>query len=482
MAADKNQDIVMPRRLSTQASAETPAGAVQPGNSISTSTFSTLNQSVQSLRSQNRLSEAIRELTSFEGTASAAVFDFVEVANSGFQVAAYNTATGEYDPEGSRLVNSIVARMDSLNDYSKGFSDRLSIDSLIESCLLEVCTSGGLANELVLNKARLPERISVFAYDSITWKSKGNGERYPIQQGTSGEINLDLATIFVSESHRHANKAYARSMMEPAVNNSWYYQEFIEEMRRTVRRQGHGRMTVSIDAERVKAAATPETQADPAKLKTWMETVRTDVERVLGSLNPEDVFVSYDTAKAEMLKGEGEKSDYVPLLQNLSGSLATSLKASPSIIGLRMEGSQSLSNTESLIFLKVAKALQRPVEANLSRILTLAVRLYGVESHVVFKFNPINLRPEDELEAFKIMKQDRILKLLSLGFYSDDEAAIELGCGFRQEGSEPLSGSMFMHQDKTDTGIDAEDASPNMDPQGRALQPDTPNKAGGESQ
>lgn len=131
------------------------------------------------------------------------------------------------------------------------------------------------------------------------------------------------------------------------------------------------------------------------------------------------------------------------------------------------------------MFLKVARGIQRPIEEVMSRILTLAVRLYGVDAYVKFRFEGINLRPEDELEAFKTMKQDRVFNLLSEGFLTDEEAAHELGTGPRAPGAPPLSGTGF---NRSSGGIDAEDASPNTDPQGNALQPDTPKKGGGESQ
>lgn len=74
------------------------------------------------------------------------------------------------------------------------------------------------------------------------------------------------------------------------------------------------------------------------------------------------LFVTYDVAKADMLKSEGEKSDYVSLMNTMSGNLATALKSNPSTLGLRIEGSQSLSNTESLITIKVASSVRRYVE------------------------------------------------------------------------------------------------------------------------
>lgn len=471
------QQTVMPKRLLTKAAAQTPASGVENGQAISVDSFSVLNQTVQSLRANNKVPEALRQLVSFDGTVSSAVFSFVEVAQSGYKVAAYDPVTHTYSPEATRLVNTFIARLNSLSDYSKGFADRMSMDTLIEMGLLETITTGAVCQELVLDKARLPDTINMFSYDTVEWKAK-NGARYPVQNGSSGEISLDFATIFITESHRFASKARARSMMEPAITTSWYFNEFIEDMRRTVRSQGNSRLTVTLNAEKVIASATAEVQADQALLQTFLETVRTEVENVVKTLSPEDALVMYDTAEASALKMLGEKSDYVPLLQNLSGNMATSLKSSPSILGLRMEGSQSLSNTESLIFLKIARAIQKPLETNMSRILTLACRLYGIDAYVEFRFNTINLRPDDELEAFKVMHQTRNLELLSLGFLTDDEAALEFDVWARPAGSPQLSGTGFMKA----TTIDASKASPNTDAQGAALQPDTPNKGGGASQ
>jgi hypothetical protein len=115
----------------------------------------------------------------------------------------------------------------------------------------------------------------------------------------------------------------------------------------------------------------------------------------------------------------------------------------------------------------------------MSRALTLAVRLFGVDTYVKADFRPINLRPEDELEAFKVMKQDRILDQLSLGLITDDEAAFELDLPPRAPGAPELSGTFFRDSASQNR---ADEVSPNQDPQGRALQPDTPKRGGGRSQ
>lgn len=474
------KQVTLPKKLVKKAQSNTPASSYDRGNSIPRDNTRAANQSIQSFRIQNNDVAAVRALDLIDGTFSSSIFSFVEIANSPVKIAAYETSTHQFSMSGTQLARSVVASLDTLYDYSKGYADKRSLERTLETGLLEVITTGAVSAELVLDKYRLPDRINIVPYDTLEWVSRGDGTKYPVQQSSTGDsIKLDLPNFFVAELHKHANKAYASTMMAPALNSSFHFNEFIEDMRRTLRRHGHGRLDVKIISEMVMAAAPEEIKADPEKLKTWLASVQEDVSTELTGLNPEDALVHYDSAEVNLMKGEGEKADYVPLLNALSGQHATSLKTSPSILGLRLSGSQSLSNTESLVFLKVARGIQRPVEEVMSRALTLATRLYGEDVYVKFKFEPINLRPEDELEAFKTMRQDRIFNLLSEGFITDEEAADMLGTGPRTPGAPPLSGTGF---NRGNGSIDATNASPNNDPQGRALQSDSPTNAGGSSQ
>lgn len=480
MAEGVNRPTVLPTKLVKKALATTVASSVDKGNAIPKDNTRSANQSILTFRSQNSDIAAVRALDIIDGTFSAAIFDFVEIAHSAFKVTAYDTLSHQYSEQGTLAARSVVSSLDTLYDYSQGYADKRSLSGVIETALVEILCTGALAAELVLDKVRLPDRINIIPYETIEWVSKGDGTKYPRQLSTTGDpIPLDIATFFVSELHKHASKAYATTMMSAALNSSYHFNDFLEDMRRAVRRQGHGRMNVKLISEKVAAAAPESVKEDPEKMQAWLATAINDVATELGNLNPEDALVFYDSVEASLLKGEGEKADYVPLMNAVSGQHATSLKTSPSILGLRLSGSQSLSNTESLVFIKVARGIQRPVEEVMSRLLTLATRLVGADVYVKFRFDPINLRPEDELEAFRTMRQDRILTLLSEGFYTDEEAADLLGTGPRAPGAPPLSGTGFM---RGNSKIDAKKASPNNDPQGRALQSDSPSKAGGSSQ
>lgn len=434
------------------------------------------NQSISVLRDTGQTMAAVRQLARVDGTTSAAVFYLTQVAMSNYRVSAYDPATNEFSQEGTSLAESVMASLDTLWDYTEGFADKASIDTLVQTMLRESAITDAVCAELVLDKAFFPDRITTFSYETITWAARGDGRRYPKQANPQGgETVLDFPTVVIAENARDADNAYTRSMYEAALTMAFYFDEFIEDMRRAMRRVGHSRMRAKLILDTVKLSAPREVANDANKLRAYLEEKRQEVETILSNLEPEDALVHYDTAEIATDRAEQDKADYSQLMEALSGMLSTALKASPSILGLRLAGSQSLSNTESLIFLKAARYIQIPVETAMSRLLTLAVRLLGSDVYVHFAFDPIDLRPANELEAFKVMQLDRVTTLLSLGFISDEEAAQMLGTGPRPAGAPPLSGTMF----KDVKAVDVSKASPNNGAQEKAMQPDTPSKSGG---
>jgi hypothetical protein len=281
------KQVTLPTKLVKKAQANTAASGYTRGNAIPQDSTRAANRSIQAFRSQNNDVAAVRSLDLIDGTVSSAIFSFVEIANSPFKVTAYQTDDHQYSEEGTQMARSVVASFDTLYDYSKGYADKRSLTATIESALQEVITTGALAAELVLDKLRLPDRVNIVPYDTIEWVSKGDGTKYPRQQSTSGDpIKLDLPNFFIAELHKHANKAYASTMMAAALNSSYHFNEFIEDMRRTVRRQGHGRLDVSLISEQIAAAAPDDVKNDPGKMATWMTSIQEAVSDELTDLNP----------------------------------------------------------------------------------------------------------------------------------------------------------------------------------------------------
>ena len=474
-AARAATEFVAPKRTQPGRKTQAAGRSTEVGDTLARDTQNMMLSTVDSLLNSNKVGDAIRLAVRHQGTLGTAHFNLVEMAITGWQAVAYDMETEQVSQEAQHLLNTILTRLNTNLDYS-GFDDKIGFERVLEMLITDCVTTSGVGLELVLDKSRMPERLVPFPYDTIEWK-QGSRSRYPVQRGTGDETELDFPTIFVSDLHRSPNAAYADPIFEAALRDGRAYEQFLQDMRRVVRRAGHDRLVVTLDASRIQEVAPPEVKGDPEKLQTWMEDVRTGVEQVVDELGPEDALVVFDTVKTDLLTSDGGKADYVSLMNALSGNLATALKSNPSILGLRIEGSQSLSNTESLIYLKIARAMRRPAQEVLSRALTLAIRLYGLPAYVEFKFDPIDLRPERELAAFETMRMDSDLALLSMGQITDLEFSIRRGLGTLPEGYTQLSGTGF-HSKKP---VDASKASPNTGAQERALQPDTPDAAGGAS-
>jgi hypothetical protein len=487
MARQSTTDSVkLPRNLAAGAKSRVrPSDSTSAGSTLrQTAIYDLINRSANAYRTSTNTTQLMRELARIEGPISSAVNSLVQIANSGFRIWVADAATNRFSYEGWLLSQSILAALDTTFDYTEGYAAKDSSETIKQVLLREAVITGGCSMELVLNKARLPDTFLVVGLETLEWVSDGKGGKYPTQRiaGQNQPQNLNIPTFFTAFAQPDPGLVQARSMMESCLKLLVFFEEFLDDIRRAIRQNGHTRTSISIDVEKILESAPKDVINDADKLREYLEGIRDQIVTNVQGLAPEDALVTFDTVKVENLQsGLGNKVDYNPMLTTLSGLYATAMKTPPSAIGLRLEsGSQALGNVESLIFAKTAKAIQAPVEQVLSRAITLACRLFGLNVYCNFMFKKIDLRPESELEAFRVMEQDRILDLLSLGMISDEEAAWELDLGPLPEGYVPLSGTRFRD------GTAKKEFDPNSadSAMGKVLQPgsDLPRKGGGRSQ
>lgn len=482
--------IELPRRLVAGArSSVRPTDSSDKGDRITQNAlFALMNTAASSYRRVNSITQLMRHLARAEGPFSTAIFNMVEVASTPFRVSAYDAATHTFNAEATQLAYTILTSWDTPMDYD-GFSQKKSLASTINMMFREEILTGALCAELVLNKERLPERLQIVGAETLTWLSDGKKGSIPAQEDPdkNDPVPLDIPTFFVEHLHADPDMVVPRSMMESALKMLVYFEEFMDDVRRAVRQSGHNRLKIVLNAEKLKASAADPVRRDPKKLRAYMEDVQTAVQTQINAMTPEEALILFDTADADVMNsGMGSKMDYTPLLNVVVGQYATGMKTPPSILGLRLEsGSQALGNIETLMFLKTAKALHTPAETVLNRALTLACRLYGADVYVEGKFDPIDLRPELELQAFRAVQRSNIKDDLSDGFISDDEAANLLGCFPRPAGAPKLSGTMYRNKGSASTDSDPADmTNPGDTAAGRTLQPpkNVPRKGGGRSQ
>ena len=466
-------DYLLPKRtLAGKAKAKRPGTDVDRGQSIRNDLKNYVASAIASVRTLSDINTIIRTLMREDGLFSSAANSMVSLSvGAGFRLAGYD-ATGKMDLAVMSAAYLIVDKLDVQNDYQQGYNDKQDVATLLASLCLDVVGSGGCGAELVLDKELGPERLVPVGYTTITWESNGRGGRYPTQD--NGEINLNFPTVFISELNRNSDEAYSVSPLRPGLAQTFQFNEFLEDTHRAVNRTGHSRLISTLDQEAVKQMAPPEVAADAKKMADFFNSVRASVEESISALEPEDALVSYDTVKHTIEDVGGSKADYSSLLTTLGNLLGVALKTPATISGLRSAGSEALSNAETLIYMKVVEASRSPVEEVMSRALTLAVRLMGVDGSVRFEFNPIDLRPETELEAYRASRQNRILQQLNYGMITDADACFQLG--LRPQGlSKALAGTGF-YDNGAWQEVPKADRSTSS---GKAAAPSTPTKSGG---
>lgn len=467
-------DVVLPKsNVAGKARAKRPGSDNDIGQTIRRTNTQYNPATTDAIRTRADVNTIIRELMREEGIFSSAANAMVSLAsNSGFKIAGYDSG-GAMNLEVMGMAWNLLDKLNTLHDYSQGFNDKAGVSSLVTTLTKDVVSSGGCGAELVLLPDFTPDRMVPIGYSSMDWASDGKGGRYPTQD--NGDIELNLPTVFVAEYARHASEAYAESPLRPGLPMTVHFNEFLEDTRRAVNRVGHSRMVATLITDKLIAAAPDDIKNDSQKLQDYFQEQYNNVLDALEDLEPEDAVIGFDSVEFDVKDMGGSKSDYTPLMTTLGNMQGASLKTPASVTGLRAGGGQGLSNAETLVYLQTVDSIRVPVEEVMSRALTLAIRLLGIDGSVKFEFKPINLRPDDELEAYRGTRQKRILEALSWGLINDADACFELG--LRPQGlMAELSGTRFYTKSADSGEAERESSS------GRALNPGTPTKSGGDDQ
>lgn len=396
------------------------------------------------LRTQVNTKATIRELASVSPDLSASVWAYQRmIVTRGFKAVAY-TQDGIPDPQATAALQQVISRFQYFGDYTEGFSAIGTLHSCAEALAKELRLYGSCSMELVLDKARLPGRLQPISTTQLSFYEDKNGYAYPVQTVNGVDIDLDVPTFFYESLDQDLLQAYSDSPMEAAVQPVLADAEFTNDVRRTIKRALHPRLKAIIDSELfLKSMPIEIKNGTQEQQDTYRNAFIAAVESTVNGLEPDDALVAFDTIDFDYLNNGNVtlNKEWDTLQQMINSKLATGTKAPPAVLG-HGSGSQNVASTETMLFVRYCEGVQLKLNSILSRALTLGVRLLGHDVYVKFEFDRIDLRPDSELEAFRSMKQERVLELLSFGFITDEQAGLEL------TGSLPpkplgLSGTMF---------------------------------------
>jgi hypothetical protein len=408
------------------------------------------NLDIPTLRLGQTTRQVIRDFAAVSPDLSAAISAYLRTAiTDSYTVIAYNV-DGTFNRDATALAQQIASRMDILGNYDDGFSGIWSLRSCSEALGKELMLYGGMAAELVLDKTRLPRTIAPVHVPSVQFRPDDKWLK-PFQKVGSDEIDLDIPTFFYCALDQDLTQPYADSPLEAAIQPVLFSQDFMNDLRRIVKRAIHPRLGVKIDHDKFKKFIPADVLTTEDGLKIYMDKMVSGLEGKINGLKPEDALIFFDMIVCEYINNGNTalNKEWDTLMSIANSKLATGAKTLPSILG-HGSGSQNIASSETLLFMKNAEGtVQAKLEEIYSKAFTLAVRLFGQDVTVAFKYESIDLRPDSELEAFKTMKQSRVLELLSLGFIEDDEAALALTGRLAPAGFKTLKGTNFMQPQPT---------------------------------
>lgn len=401
---------------------------------------------LETLRSTSRTSpELIRRLSKASPDLSAAVFMNSRMGVSPNYLVLARNLDGSLHPEGTQAVQELCRRFD-LANTGKGFNDYPTIRAVSESLVTELFRFGGMALELILDKSRLPEGFRAVSVEGLKFKYDPTGKRrVPYQVVGGDEISLDIPTFFYRDLDRDLLDPYPQSPVQAGLQPIQGSTSFQNDMRRVARRAVHPRVRAMINDEKWRRTVPPHILHDPDLLMAYADETVDSLRDVLDGLNPEDALVGFDSVVIDYLTSGNNSLDalWETISEIQNSKMSAGIKTQPVILSHGAAAGVGLSSTQSMLAVKVYSSLQKALNELFSRALTVATRLYGIDCVVEFRYAEVDLRPSAELEAYSQMKQDRLLRQLSLGLVTDEEIALELTGSLPPQGAPKLSGTFF---------------------------------------
>jgi hypothetical protein len=349
---------------------------------------------------------------------------------------------GRVNPAATGIAQEILRRITYLGNVDGTYGSQMTIQSLSESLGKQLLQTGACAGELALDKARIPASLNAIPVTTIKWYDEEKAAR-PVQLLGGIEINLDIPTFIYVALDQDLLDVYSASPLEASLQPVLADLDFNNDIRKALKRAVLPRLMATIDSEAVKKSTPPDILNDSNKFASYKQSIIAAVQGVLNGANPEDALVSFSEIGYSYIDGGKDPSAIIERIQSvLNSKLQTGVKTLPVVLG--HGAGATAASAESLLFIKNANMIRVKLNEFYSRALTVGVRIMGQDCYVEFRYDDIDLRPDAELEAYKAMKQSRILQLLSLGMTTDEEACIQLTGNLPPQGYKPLMGTMFM--------------------------------------
>lgn len=332
---------------------------------------------------------------------SFAVWNFMRISDSGYTLEVRDIETGEPYEEGLQALLYLIKRL-SLPNIER-FELSRDFDKVVQQLLLSTIVRGACSLELVLTPKY--DNVAFFApVDPATVSFKFENDRYvPYQDEET--LSLDIPTFFYDGLDSIVDDPYGRSPILGALNIIFFQLQILNDLRQVIHNQGYPRFDIKILEEVLLNRMPIHIRNNEEKKQKWLNDKLQEIINMYNNLDPDDSFVHYDSVEIGMAGGGqhgGALIDPEKLMNVIDHQIMAGLKTLSTILGRRSTGNtESFAKMEIKLYIKGVEAIQKTVARLLSRALTLALNVMGMQGIVTFKFNPIEIRTSMETAQFE---------------------------------------------------------------------------------
>lgn len=359
---------------------------------------------------------------------------------------------GNYHEEAYKLWPAMVAALTIPTDLSQGYQNKPSLRTIAEQMRYMCMLRGACAMELVLDQNLVPSQLRHVDTHTLKWYEKKAGQIKPQQWPLGGwvPIDLDIPTFFHSHYRGSPLSNYSFTPFASAINTIVARQQVINDLYRIMNLTGYPRIDVKMLEEVLSNSAPASIRADPTQLRLWLNARIEDVRGGFANVKPDEAFVHTDSIEVSIINEKSSAStlNVDSIIKVLNAQNQAGLKAMSTILG-RGESGVNTSTVEARIFSMNADSVNLPVAEVLSKVFSCAYQIFGYPVVVSVIFPNAELRPATELEPQLLIKQNRLLDMLSRGLITDEEFSLQMFGRMPHLKAPKLSGTNFLVKEGT---------------------------------
>ena len=466
----KKQDVTKPAKSAARRSKRpAPPGLrkVKVGTDIADPRVNDATTDLSRYKDLPTTPEVLRQFAKVSPDLANAVNNYLRLGITKQKSVVAKSFDGRIDSEATEAAQIVLNRMDYLARDFKGANMPNDLQSVSESLLLQLLLNGCMILYLDLNDAFVPQSLIAVPTGNLKFKRGPKDRLIPYLPYSSdnlfafsrlrglgdtrtGGYLLDSPLYFYASIDQDVSQVYADPFFNAAVQPIIESVEFNSDLRKSFRKASLPRLKATVDVQKWIEMLPPEVRYDNQALKDALDGIIKEIGDSINGLAPDEAVVHFDSINLEhMTFGYSTTHNSIRAQEeNINGQISSGVKTLPSLLG---RGAYATSSSiEAMVYTQNITSLQGKLNQLYSRALTLALRLMNYDVIVDFKYVTPELRPDSELEAFKALKQSRILEQLSLGLISDEEASLMLTGDLPSGNYTELSGTGFRDGTKSE--------------------------------